>query len=458
MGSFKFLPGDCVPSTFGMGGNAAPFIHDLLSRVLALEGQSGAQSQAAWFIDPQNGHDGNTGASPGSPLKTFAQLVAKWGTSSPVLQQDTVITFLSSQTDDSDPVILPSVYLGGAGATLTIKGERSQIGAGTFSGVVAKNQSTGQLWNVNLGQPVAPFVGQLLEDVTTGAFMWVIADLGGHVAQLSQPLAATSVAGYGTLNAELDSLANTNAYKVFSLTNVVVVQVGALPIVFNGSFTNGIVLQDLHVFDPAGPDLNDVFVGLYAGVVECSFDRDMIATFEQDVPSFVHNSYMIRTFGNKNIYGGVCTLQAIAQGLVTTEFGPFWDDDFAVMQSGGTQQAGLAVGAVYLGTGGGIEVNSSLQATGTGPLWGPGTLDHRHGGKTYYGDATSAATFFLLSGGITLNGVATANSIAYSGGVGTIHTGIALSAANLDAAAGAAGFGGLAWDPVSGSLISNAIP
>lgn len=45
-------------------------------------------------------------------------------------------------------------------------------------------------------------------------------------------------------------------------------------------------------------------------------------------------------------------------------------------------------------------------------------------------------------------------AVASLAGTGTIHTGIALTPANLDAAAGAAGFGGNAWQ-FGGASISN---
>ncbi len=78
--------------------------------------------------------------------------------------------------------------------------------------------------------------------------------------------------------------------------------------------------------------------------------------------------------------------------------------------------------------------------------------DAGHGLLT--GTFTNGWTAPTLVTGVTIDGATTASSIAYAANVGTIHNGITTSVANLDAAAGAAGFGGSAFN-LGGSSVSS---
>lgn len=73
-----------------------------------------------WYIDPANttgcAADTNTctsatcaGAGTG-PCATYAEIVVhRWGTTAPTLAQNTTVSFLSSHSDNSDPVILAPI-------------------------------------------------------------------------------------------------------------------------------------------------------------------------------------------------------------------------------------------------------------------------------------------------------------------------------------------------------------
>ena len=66
--------------------------------------------QPTWFIDPQNvtglASDLNSGLDASHPVLTYSAGVAgKWMTTSPTLSQNTTITWLSANTDNTDPVL-----------------------------------------------------------------------------------------------------------------------------------------------------------------------------------------------------------------------------------------------------------------------------------------------------------------------------------------------------------------
>ena len=67
-----------------------------------------ALSQAAWFVDAVNGNDGNTGATTGTALQTFQEILRRWGPN-PVLPQTTTITVLSTVLLPTDQWIVRSL-------------------------------------------------------------------------------------------------------------------------------------------------------------------------------------------------------------------------------------------------------------------------------------------------------------------------------------------------------------
>jgi len=135
--------GISVDPNTGVGTDPAPVDDEwfavLYNEALGLGGGSGlvptSWTQPAWFIDPSGangGSDANAGTSLGAPLKTWARLVALWGTNSPTLAQSTTITFMSSHVDNTDPVTFrPYVAKGAAvaiaGAAPTVVDRKSVV-------------------------------------------------------------------------------------------------------------------------------------------------------------------------------------------------------------------------------------------------------------------------------------------------------------------------------------------
>ena len=87
----------------------------------------------------------------------------------------------------------------------------------------------------------------------------------------------------------------------------------------------------------------------------------------------------------------------------------------------------------------------------SGIFYGAGTLNVQSGTTRY---VSAAVATFPLSGGLQLNGVTTGYSNSTISGITTVHGGIALTAANLDASAGPTGFGGYAYG--GGAVFSQA--
>ena len=151
--------------------------------------------RAAWYIDPVNGNDANSGLTSATPIRTYKELLTRWGGGDPILPQSTTVTFLNDQPDFSDPVVFTGQMINDG--ILTFTGQLTQVASGTFSSIVAKNRSTGQRWNVTDSSQSADFwtewVGYLVNDTTANAWFWVDADLGSSTAVITEPLAQGSL-------------------------------------------------------------------------------------------------------------------------------------------------------------------------------------------------------------------------------------------------------------------------
>jgi hypothetical protein len=102
----------------------------------------------AWFIDPSNrsgtANDTNDCTTATTPCRTYAEVARRWATTSPVLGQDTTITFLSSHVDDSDPVYLTPVLEDGAALVVQgAFGSDQRVTTGAPTGLVALSGTGG---------------------------------------------------------------------------------------------------------------------------------------------------------------------------------------------------------------------------------------------------------------------------------------------------------------------------
>jgi hypothetical protein len=420
--------------------------------------------QATWFIDPQNSSanasDGNTGLDAAHPLLTFAELAARWGTKSPVLRQNTTITFLSSHTDNTDPVDIQPICAAGAVVSLQgTLGAAQQVAAVVLAGVVAKNRATPQLLTATLAAGLS--AGMLAVNTTAGkaSRCWLKTNTAGNNWTLTQPLAPVAIPVTTPTPAEVDTWANGDTVTIYQPVAVNIVRCGPLTTDFNAGFTNAFTIYQLQVFTaaPGSGPLSFIGSGLF-NVAECTILRiiEMSAAGRALSGAFVNCD-----FANAAHIEGSATQQTVIaggqfrSGTVLLANVAVQRDVYFGASFNGIFGPNAAYREIYVDTGKTLTMEGAgAMAFLTGPfVWGPGTLNVTGRVRMTYpsGAGNAVATFLLAT--IQMNGVATAFSFNSGAGV-TWNGGIATTAANLDAAQGAAGFGGNAVVP-GGATLTN---
>lgn len=456
-----------------------------------------AMTQATWFVDPANStgvaSDSNSGIDAAHPVLTYnGGIVPKWGTVSPTLNQNTTITWLSTQPFSPpslpDPVIftptIGSIGTTGLGAIVTIQGllgAAQTIHTGVIgAGLLPKNRATGQLLTIDLGANTF-LPGQLIQNTTKPSFAHVYRQVGAStVYQMTQPLAPAviPVAPNGQLAVEVDTWATGDAITVYEKTGVDLVDISptiAAYAIIAFAFPAQVQLYHLRAIDVGGvPGDNNCTIGSDVTVVECRFDTFLIDTSGSDAELTVYWN-VAATVGAYNS-GGTDTVTYFWGGMLIDILGGLvsWTFDFdAIIDSTpiGTLLPGSgftvgtpieadigrgALGAVYIA---GIVRAQGMLAflpvpnglgTGLSILWGPGSFDTKGSARVVYGVAAgAAAATFLNAGGLQLNGQATASHFNKATNVWTGP--FAITAANLD---NAAVFAGLAVN-VGGASLSN---
>lgn len=444
---------------------------------------------AQWYLDPANAtgnaSDANAGTLSSAPLKTVAGLVAKWGTDAPTLRQTTTLTFLSSHTDNSDPMRL-NPYLtcpnngSGTGSSLVITGTNPVAHSGTLGAVTAKNRATGQLWQVDIGVDPTPYIGTVLfHDITRGAICFIRGVVDGHptVAQLTQPLSpqVEQTIGHGSLSF-VDTLAEGDSYELLTLQKINISSlVGSVdtqdPAGFPGN--RQIFVQNCLVFDPTptpAQEGSSIDVGYCTSFTQCVVRRLVNAATSIQADTYFAwygnvwlqagtdgpaHSYFIGGEIDEGFLPGILMLPNFLDGDVILSGNAF--GGFLISSSS------QCFGKVYienctLKAGGGWDIDYMV-ASDSNPqsiIWGPGNLDFSGvAGQTYlHNPGATYASTFLLTGTLTIGGATTAS--AYDG-AGTWHGGIAFTAAKLDTTVAGGGFGGTAINPFCGAVITNSI-
>lgn len=409
---------------------------------------NGSWSVANWWIDPVGGSDLNTGKTAGSPLKTWKALVALWGTISPILRQSTTITFLTSQSDNTDPVIFQPVLANGA--MCVISGTLTQVGAGTLGTITAKNRSTPQLLKAAT-LPAGAAADVIIVNTAKSSSAIIYSSAGGGAWNISQP--QNNVTAPFTSATEDDTWSTGNAVTLYTTTGVNIVSVSATLADYDAvNFNNFLYLQNLTIFDPSGAGDDHAIIGDYVYLNNVISQK--LGLFPRGAGDstllYVNASFR---FGNTSLCpapllqfsGGIIgssIISTVASGFV------FAND---VILAGQVNMKGLNVlNNAYVDTG--VTLFISDNCTVANHVWGPGSLEVDGCGTLLYpSGANQAVATLLIKGGFKLNGLTTAFSVTSAG---TLHGGITISAANLDAAAGVAGFGGTAF-LFSGAAISN---
>lgn len=421
-------------------------------------------SQASWFIDPTNGFDGYDGTSQTftsgttGPIKTWAELVRRWGTSSPNMRQNTTITFVNSQTDNTDPVSFSPIIANQAVIVLTgVLGASQQVATGTLGTVTAKNKSTPQLLNAVLTSGLS--VGQLIVNSTHPSRAWLYKNVSGNTWAISQPLTTANTAAWSQPT-EVDTwTVTTDTYTVYNPVQVNIVKLAPMLQDINSTtFANNLQINSLVILDPnAGAFNSDVLtIGPTASLTisECSIQRYIQMSTTDSILSVNFSNV---DFASGCIGGGLSNIFQIFGGQIRSLIIPgLVKIDLDTIMGASCNFTSLTYGSIYIDTSKTLTmdgVGSITTATGTHTLWGPGNLSIL--GRTQFRYSSTAVSTFLLTGTITLNGVSTASAFNPTG-IGIFASGISITAANIDATISSGGFGGTAMIPGGASITNNA--
>lgn len=474
-----------APGTFGAStwlpiqGQSVVFKYDLSTTTWKVRASSEGSSAAGasgynpgWyaagtiFVDPAAGVDSAKGTTNVTALKSYAEALRRWGTNAPYLTVSTSITFLSSHTDNTDPVVWRPYLV--AGAIPTIQGTTATVTTATvFTRSAQKSRAAGT--NSLLAGSFAagaPAQGVLVQNTTAlkSSRAWIYKTAGGANWNMGQPMAPQTLpVTNASVPAEVDTWASTDTVNLLGQVKVNVVEFTPEIVDFNGGFTNVGQLYNLVVFDPGGVgNFDPLYVNNSVCITECAIQRTLILTGANPFEGLaLQNCALLGGYvatsgtGNTVMNGGFVISAIQLQG---TSFQP--DGDAILGAAGFYFGATHFFGIVYLDASQTMQAGSMAFQTSN------------YGYHVIYGSAGSTFNFAktssgimrttsftvgwtapaLVNPGVLLNSASTGNSIAYAANVGTIHNGIATTVANLDAAAGAAGFGGTAFNPGGASV------
>jgi len=458
-------------------------IHSLAA-VNIIDGVSTVQA-AAWYVDPANStlaaSDQNLGTDPTHPCLTYSRgILSRWGTTSPVIPQNTTLTWLSSQPAPGPGITNDFVVCNPKceGVTFTIQGSAltgAPVHAGMLAGVVAKVQTAaGHPLEADLGFAATP--GQLVvnTNVAGGKSSYAFVDhlIAGTTFALTQPLAPTALPALSANPTELNNWANADTFDVYDLTSVWIAEADPMQLAeYTPTFIACMQINQINFASANGAGNSEAHIGSHTFVSESSFDVTLVDTSgTTDVQTGYVNCFApfdaVSKFGGTVFgvwYGGA--LHAVTGTVVNFVFdydaildsSAAGTNGFMVSQPEHLQTFPLSMGTFYInGTiilRGDVGFVNGRTAIGTALVYGPGTLNVNGASRVFYNlpAAQSAANTFKCAA-LQLNGQGNAN--AFNPGTNVWTGPIALTAANLDLATGAGGFGGLAVN-VGGASFSN---
>ena len=422
---------------------------------------------ANWYVDPANStaaaSDNNSCTSSGAPCLTWKEIIRRYGTYEPVLRQNTTVTFLSSHTDDSDPVIWRP--FSSHQVVVQIQGSlgaSQQIATGTISSLTAKNRATPQLLQATFPAGVVSHL--LVVNSTHASRAWTYAQVSGNTYSISQPLTAF-VPGTTFNPSEVDTWANTDSVTLYQPVSVNLVQFKPQLLEGGGgggslAYASGYV-YNIKIFQPTGGEFTRL--GSTVGMIESSSARGVTwdvasQTSALGVLPNVNDDFIgaigIGTLAAKpsidattGIYGGLIEFNGYAVGVYF---------DFDVIMHFGISAAWSNIGTAEVDSGGtltvyGGPVDLQRNKSGSNILWGAGTLNVTGGANFVYPSGANQAAASLKISTLQINGGTTACSVG-TGASAAWNCGITVTAAHLDAAVGSAGFGGVAYNPGGGSI------
>lgn len=390
-----------------------------------------------WYVDGSKTlpctSDANTGTSatcgaPGvGPLKTVGQIVARYGTTSPVIAQATTVHFLSDMEsgDYWTIVAIPaSTYLD---SSIDLSCAFEPYFSGTLASYTAKNRTAGTLdqisvtavdWSTACGG--GSCVNADVHDTTANAQFWINADLGSGAATISAPFELPL--GFGS------------PYATLAMGDSVVVGRGA-----NVYLTSTSVFSTFTAIDECtiSGDIVNITVNAAASRFNgVRFSPTLVAvvsgTLPYDFPAFFISPAIDSVEGNTStdaengiIYGG--TVQGVGESfandtvdadtVINERFHYGGTNNFINVYFGQTNDTDVGPGSVFY-------FGNTGSPYGGPFVWGPGGFDAYATTVFMYSSATDS---ILLTGPLTIDG----NSTAYSFSSGS-YTQQTVTPANVD--------------------------
>lgn len=411
---------------------------------------------ATIFVDPQatvpGASDANDGLTAATPIVHWAEAVRRYGANAIAPSTSQNVTFLSSHTDGTDPVIFKVTPTGGA--VWTMQGAAPAITAAVFTLNATKSRAAGSNRMVSGSFSAgAPAAGVLLQNTTAGksSRCMVHSSAGGANWNLTQPFAPLSVPSATDAPAEVDTWASTDTVNVLAPIKINIVSLEAGLGDANGAGDNFVYLYQCRVFDPSGVGVDPCTIRGVVQVQEVVFERGVNYSGDSATqasiamvssPSFVNCYYLGGFFciGGGNYFslvGGGTNSFTNIQGNATI------DGDYVAGGFGCTLAGSLTIGLLFYDSnvtlvGGQIAFATALY--GSHVLYGTtgksvtlkGTSRGTMASGTYAAGWTQAT---LIATGVLLNGTATGQTHT-NATPDVVTSNVATTVANADAAAG----------------------
>jgi len=423
---------------------------------------SGATTQATWAIDPQNvsgtasdANSGEGGVGSTVALLSFREVVRRWGSNRPVLNQVTTVTYLSSGTA-ADTV---DVQAKGEGA-LVFQGPGS-TGTPLFSGVIAGHVAFSTATGIpeSITAYAGAAVGQMVVNTTRANSVAFVLAVSGGVATLAQPQAPSTVSGAG---APVTTWANGDAIHAFVLPAVFVARASYEASAF--ASPAGVAFQHLNV-SGLFPWIGGGFSSWLIEATSVGSENGM-GILRSGVQTIIYNgAHVLRggpssagplqENGNDGVVGVLMTGGGVIEAFDVDTFYAEQNVTFActgTCRSLNNDGGILQLPSTALNVSDGCYELAGAVHSGGGSEGTAAILNMTNSARCAYG-STATATF-LASLILTLNDETTGFSRTAAG---TWAGGITINVTNLDAAAGVAGFGGLAFSPVGSACYAKSL-
>ncbi len=393
-------------------------------------------TQATWAFDPAKTlpctSDSNScssltcaGGNVG-PCQHYAVAWQRWGgTYSPRLRQATTITFLSNQTDNTDPVYFTGYIENGAPVKLVGPlGAAQTICTGTLAAVtnftppttlqtatICPAATTNQLIVVNNAAPHTP------------TYAWTYKSAGGPgVFNFSIPVTDD--------NTFESTWANGNAYTVYAPVQVNLAKFAPTFVDVNGAtFDNVPLVKRITAFDPNGIGFDPITIGDRVAVEQVAFQRYPI---DEQGPGDVF--YLPEPgIHNSTLEGGILWGNSVPSELTTTnavfetatlEFGILGGSfsflslqrgmrvtgDIVIPAQGNPNEATTVYDAnvcsAFLDTGAQLDVlgiaSNTSTSCGIQRITGTGALNVVGSGRYVYPAGAGGAASVFIPGGVTM--------------------------------------------------------